>query len=1550
MWLEEGDELVFHVGSEFREYSTTLSNSAMQILGSLQSLIQHNNEITNICLNISKTKWADPVALLMLGCVAASIRHTCFVVDLGSPNNSKKELKIFRKFLATQGFLKSFLATGIRLRWIGNNYFSVDANSMIERLAQEPVEVNYQNADCIHAKQIPVSHILTQSTLYKQVESLHDEASERSINSIYSDDPHARDVLFQQIRKLLTELVQNVVEHGYDGVTGEPTVGIYVRVRSGKPQTNAEGITWANLLKLERKSTLGLSSFAPNIFSEWIELFVCDAGHGLTYGSDRWDVPDEIHHKKSSTRSLAAVAHKLFVSPISRYSKRGADRTSVTGLMHLGHILRMHGDYLRIYSDKGTWLGGRLPFQPSLVAPSKQSQVTSSFCSGAAFSIYLQPESKPLYPEVEWVIPAGRDLNLIADALRGNEQYSSKLIHFADRRSNQNCEVPNKADLDELFEHVDLPKHIVLRPPRLVRKADLGVWLEVFAGTLSHRTKYSPTALYLVEMSPFQALSFVEFFKVVNVHRTTRLDIFVMSEQWVATCLSARPTSAGRLVINTELASSLFLKAETEYLNASDVAILLRNADSELFWDASDGKLDDVLLDAEVLWPSSTGQTYKLDRYLDVGQALVDEARYKAARRALRRCFELFPDYLPAATDDLISSLVNDAAQRIFRYSKSATTKRYEKGLVAVGSISVSGETMKRFRAKPTVGNFPEIFLLVHENFQEILGNDSSANVGNASKEEVPVGPIRALLWGPPARSELSSEEAIPSRNWTRIRNTPYIAPDGERYVSAIRYNQNEDQKSSWYGRTPDEMYLDFARSRNLRLGHWRYGNRHDLLTINMERAFSTSILELDSLYRWLVDLFNETFKPLRGAGGQARASVLLYPSHRITDRIVSYISEAPEFKDCLPECGIFPIKFIGSKTISPNLVSPLTEDRIKKATSSKNFWRAALFDDGTISGKTFSELSQIAKAVGAHDIFTMAIVDRSGSQIRDAGMPAFITKNRRYWRLDIPALGHRKDCPICHALIIASNFANSTRSGHHRNRLKQWQSDWSVVDVLDGWRHKGVAAQTFQKPERVKFGLHRGNFQHIDAPDSTTLASVFVELSRLTTRVDKAFERAQKLRNTYPVAALELLITQLIYFHDELDYSQRKERTALLFEVLYEHDVSSSLTAMAALCLCLIDDDLYEDIWTSCIQPLMASVPIGNVDAAIVAGIILNRRETFSETQYRPKNDCSDLELKNFFLLVRSVELKNAISVLVTILGSQSSWHKSQFRADLISLQNRDSLSNEVETKIVLRRIGVELMRMKLAFEKLQLYGSTLAADALQGIESILLSLSKFIANHEMLKVGAVNFAALISYANEANKFVFVGKNSPLNLIHSLYVTLRKDDYKSEFFGNVRAAVADKLSEIFDSNSEARRKFSGRSLHQCADLSVYGRSADMYFDVYVKEAICDALINVVYSEGEIFCPRSWLTSGDQGARKADMWWDIKIEEKFCLFKTANSSSRSEISLKYTPALARIEELGGSFEISIEIDDVKSVRQNRIVVFSLRIPLRSHFYPKELLL
>jgi hypothetical protein len=1077
-------------------------------MGGLVASLEQTDART-CAIDMTHVEWSDPLPLLFLAgsLMRSPLPRANITVDLGS-DNGRSGRKGFLKFFARQGFMR---ALSDHCTFVFNNMPVSDWTVLAKYFSSLPCENIYRNADCIHAKVVDVSAFRSdKDAQHRFVELLIREAHKRAINTAFGANLFARDRLFQKIRKLISELTQNVAEHAYD--SGCPLVGVYARIREPKPRTAPYADDWQEHYLASVKETPAQGKFEPNPFSEWLELFICDLGKGLSADIASWTSDSEaisirLKQAAAATHPLISICDLVFKAPLSRMPRPDRNRTSITGLQHLGHVLEFGCDYARIYSDRGVWVGGRHPWgehvQSSTAMPYKQTDYDGCKpISGTAYAFYIQPTFGNVdYPEQTWVTVDLQAKGIIADALRTEAPFhADDSVLPLDYRNESSC-IPDKSKAEAGLE-LGREATVIVCPPRLVNKQEMGWWISKLSGTRMTQREWQAATLIIAELTPFQAMMFAEFFKSLTVHADAILDVYLVSEQWAVSCLSASRNESGRhsLVPNLRKAAAFLDRPYTDNgMSAAKLALILREEDSKQFWKCSDPvSVHSFFRNAPACWSDDL----TLSSFLDLSQAILEPSRYRACRRALRRCLELFHDAQAVPGDDLIASLVKDAVARTYRQPDH---RNAQPGHVVVGSVCVTSGTVGRVRQRADLTVKEVIHLLVHRD----------------AKPEARRDGLKALLWIDPDVPREGGEKD-PRKILQRIPGTPYVAEGGEKTVSIVRFRRASDGsidfKEPLYGSSPEATYREFQAYSALKLGHWMFGRRHDLLAVNSGLAFEHSVLEKGELYQWILDQFRDLFAP-RGGGTKPPVRVLIYPSHPVTDAIIGHIKDDKEFSQILPTGGIYPIKFLGVHTVSPILVSPMVASQIRRAARDGAWgeWSASIFDDATISGKHMRELTQFLQELGARLVYTIGLIDRTGLPVNEGVMPAFSSRHRRYWRWDVPSLGHKRDCALCRALSISHTYAERLHSPRQIERLKKWREEWGPADLATDWHKGGVRPTPLPESMTVKFGVDikpdgTEDTNVLKLSDSSSLAAVLVELSRMTTRADVALRKADKL------------------------------------------------------------------------------------------------------------------------------------------------------------------------------------------------------------------------------------------------------------------------------------------------------------------------------------------------------------------------------------------------------------------------------------------------------
>lgn len=1530
-------------------------NDGLAVLGNLQALLS-DPAVSGCDIDFRNVEWVDTQPLLCFGLVFAESQLTRdhIILNLGSTRErySTSGHRIFLKFFAEQGFLTTF-SNYVQFRYEGE--IQEDVQALRLRLAAVPQATHFLNADCIRARIIRVDHFKNdRSALQGEVEKLLKEAQDLSSKSAFGSDPLARDILFQKLRKILYELVLNVAEHSHPA--GEPScAGIYARVRGPKPLVERNAKAWTELFK---KSTdiFGQRDFSPNPYAEWLELFICDIGVGLTANIQDWKLSrdhldyEKLEKAKKAKNPFQSIVHRLFRTSFSRYPRHDAERTAVTGLQHLGHLLAVGGDYCHIYTRYSkidteicSWAGGCHPWGNYIVShrdisdtnqPMNRKYKGLNPVPGTAYAFSIQPDHSNL-SEGPWNIPDQDGRQKILEALKIQTSFEPPVAtEWYDRCNSHSCLPP---EVDE--PPVPPLEVIVLRPPRLVNKQDLAKWLFLVAGDSLDSPKMPVTTFVLSDLSPFQTLTFHDLLLNLHVRKETLLDVYLVSENWAVECVMTE-NGVQKFVSAKEKAENFLKSTNNMPFTAANLAILLRQMDSEIFWDLETKQIPAPFFNKPVDWYASKNkeQAIRLQRYLDFPLALIESKRYHACLRALSRCLALYPEYNAIGADDLVASLVRDA--KLNSYTRGNKKNAPD---IIIGSIAVTAGTVDRLKKD---SNRESIQIMIH---------------GDANEEQDSTS-LAALLWISQLPEETVQDPPKVKNSgvhpWRRIPNTPYIAPLGEQSISILRYKRKSDgrldfDKPLYYGRTPEEMYNDFQRLGILKTGHWKYASRHDLLTVNMRLAFRYSFLELGPLYAWLNEQFRYFFA--KKDKRQPRAQFLVYPSHPVTDTMLDRIRQDSAFSDTLPEGGMIPIKFLGQSTVSPLLTSHLVAHRIETLVKKHGWqtWAAVFFDDGTITGKHLRETTQFLQGLGA-GYYAIVLLDRSGLPVQENVFETFNERHKRFWRWDVPGLGNKRNCPLCQALAIVQTYAQELSSERQKKRLKEWMEIWKVRDVDLEW-HKGCLPQVpLTPPLKITFGVDEdeGGERHekrIVLGSSTAAASLLMELTRLTTRADVTMKKAEKVASDHPDAALEMVASQLLLFLDELSSQEKMERFKKLLAYIWSRSDETEATSLAGLCFTLVDIDILEGLWKICRNDLLPKQHIGNLDATLASNFVRSKYEFETGVPYKLSENASDKEKQNFIMLGVSHGMKQAVSsFLVNLYRNPSnenhlSAHSTEIKKRLSDLMEKDFDDNAK------RHLVEKIIKdMELTEQILRDLQSNLIIqeqeEKLDELSNVTNELKNYLKKAYDLPEKTATLLEKLLYGNRKQQGLVTAAGE--EMFRQFCDT---DEFDNKFIAIMVRGIQQKWREFVNVKKvEGENKIAvERWLHInnevitpviCCSKNDSLVGIWLYCDSLIRGVLEDTFKNVFHAKGKIQDP--FRNENKEDDLQAHMWWRIENDGNFALLTTANASANKKISLQQNANIAGLERAGGKIG-EIEIEEIS--KDLLIAYTEIRIPLHSHF-------
>ena len=1005
------------VGELFRDHQWSEGGGLVSQL--LQDLVAETVE-----LDFSETIWADPLPLMSLICLIKGFTTSdkslikTFVFDLGSPLRNGR--RFFLGFIAVHGFIKA-IASCSTIRYDDATYDQDNVATLESRLTRLNQALAYRNAECIILTVFETKALRAITSRTRFVEQLVDQAHDNGINRWLWSSSRQRGLLLHTIRIILTETIENIVEHAYrnDGFGA-----VFARIRPGFPEEPNQLRVWKTFLDRERQYCPTVSRCNWKRPPGWIELFICDAGLGLANSLSA--------HSRSP--SLLAIANRLFREPLSRYSneqRRSKGKTSLTGFQHLGHILNKGdelGEFVRIYTN-GEWFGEHMPW-PKDDVRSARSAYNYPFVHGTMIHFALAPPPATL--EEQWKLyPAGfqgrraDDLIEIRRALETTaaptsipsydikDFYVDKFLSSVSLRG-----VGAEKWISRLTSGL-----VLIRPARTLRKADL---VDQVRKLIAAQLNVARIIMFVdvpaslaIDMSGI--LSQEHFGDVVTERG---INIVIISQDWFCAYYVFDMTER-RLISNQQLALS-FLLARIHQPGGAFIASALRELDSTAFWES----VGEAFIPERVIWTSTRAKTdiitYDVEGYLDLTLALFNEECAQAAKRSVRRAMSALRITHGIASDDLVVNIIDTQFTTLDGH-RSLSVHSIVQDVIVVGSICVSGGTTDRFRNRRDINVVGIVQLLQHEQ----------ARPGEPSRNK-----LIALRWITPTAIEPSK-----GKSYERIPNTPFVVRGGEKAIPLPRFTRSPDGQSlvSLYGETPDEMYARWQRSGSLKIGHWNYGQHHDLLTVNLAEEIEYDLADGGKIVSWLNTQLSHWYNM---AISRHAALIVLYPSHPVADRIVSLLRGANKF-------GIdyFPVKSLRRTWVSPLLISAVEREMLGRLLRRKRTdMDVILLDDGVVTGQTFKQFGLFVEGLwealkksnriglaASLSIRTIALLDRTGLPTQRDLVERDRANHPRFWRWDVPSMGHEGACVLCMALDHCRDIASQIPSRDSEGGERHW-------------------------------------------------------------------------------------------------------------------------------------------------------------------------------------------------------------------------------------------------------------------------------------------------------------------------------------------------------------------------------------------------------------------------------------------------------------------------------------------------------------------------------
>lgn len=1482
--------------------------------GRLGGLARKLADGSELLIDFSRTIWADAAALLNLTCTLASFSQSRaqIVTNFGDFDKSPLQHKIFMKFAATQGFLDLFNTHTVL--YFGRRQFTLEMDfaDYKHRIASHAQATLLRNADCIKAQLLPcIAFENRREDFRSKVDELVREAKVRTIDAAFGSSNEAKDQLFVKLRRLLHELLANSVLHAYrdevHGTSFNGYAGVYARIHGRRPPYGPARDQWQNTLSREL-SVPAIRPFAPNVDADWLELFICDSGVGLLHDLERWaETTDSDELRKrcaraaKATRRLYSFAPSLFIDAFSNEKVRHQDGTAATGLVHLNQVLSQDGDFSRIYTE-GAFLGSKHPWTGRFRQGGQKLAKTvarSSPALGTSFVVELQPSIQIASSNDDWLAPTELTLDAIRNQLIEHAGYvAAPQLAIFDLTEALDAEPPEALTIDNQATHA------IVRLPSHTSKNNILAWLDQWGGIDPDEPRWGVKNLIVTDVTQFEASPWIDVAKTKQFSKTIDIRLFFLTTDWQV-CFLQKKIGDDRLSVVRS--TQIDFEGGRLAINLPLIALALRHYDSIAFWhEAEGGDAGDVLIREKIIWHRGGDEVpILIDGYLDVAHAISLPRCQSACQRATKRAIALWPEARLVASDDIIRTLLaTDDLSRL------AVRNRKASAALAIGSVCITGGTLERQSRRSVNTHSFRASLFVHPSSE-------------MTNEVLPI-----LSWLP-INHELPSD-ATPTLPYERIPFTPFVGRDGERSLRVNRYIYDELNpfQHLFSERSTQQAYSDFEQDNLLKLGHWQYGTRHELLTVNLARALSLSVVDHGDLVRWLTSTIERLLVGSED-GSTEGAAVIVYPSHDLTDRMIHYLRRLPQMRGKLRPDNVIPVRSLGVSTVSPIKVSPTTRDKIRRAIAgSPSLTSAIILDDGVVTGKHIRELTALLQNCGAGRVHTVALIDRSGTQPYPGNGEYDAGSACRFWKWDVPALGHQRDCILCASIALVRHFLSSSSFPTHRARLREWIASWQTRDVGTDWQTHGVMPVAFAPPIGTTFGLFRNSSGEIEkssvsCSESTSLASLLLELSRETTKAEVVLRKAAKLSDDGSIdietrnnAAIEMVATQFLLFYDELNFWQKLDRLKFLFSCAWQKERHDPMTALVGLCICVAEVELIEAIILQVAMPAMEREEARQIDSVLLVSIMFQRLG-IEHTHKLTLSERSSIAKRNLFLAGATPDPKEIVRTVFEVIGdSPGAAHHSRLRRALLELSG--ATSNEEIVRLRLRQeILFEINRLHQALSRLGDAAPVTDLPSLVDATGSLLQLAESLSTAPVAEVAARSEGILAFIYGVDGKVALSGQlwNAlVLELAPSTPVLKLLDVPIGELQARWARVVEEKRTILCRERWTSSRTLLRPAIRYGGSVVEWPFRCPVYFDSAVRSVISDALSNVVHSQKAI--PNPWRPQ--EAEYLADLWWKAEIHSDHLLLVLVNATTNETFALGDRLAMASLERVGGAIEAKVE--------------------------------
>ncbi|QDG40082.1 hypothetical protein FJN14_17105 [Alteromonas mediterranea] len=1195
IWFDEFDKTV-KTGPELKEeeFSHHFPGVEYQIF--------YEDAVT---IDLSVVEWSSPSSLCYLTIVIHELTEKKIEVDIKlSEIGVSKSTDRFLKFLSTEGFLKAWT----NFTTVYQNEYELNLQAPIIKLGEKALDENLykklsqigeplyiSEGSCVPCTTYKVFKTLTKknsSSIIKEVlESLELSSVEQIMSGIVSSiekkvSINLRKIIEVKLREIVREVVHNIAEHAYRGEKFDDS-----QIGPG---------FYCVYIRL-RKGWLNsdfsdLDNKALNIERQGAEIHRLDP-YFIENRKDFLEV-----YIADTGRGLSQTTNDTLNSAMIKTFKKGYSRkservTELTGLQLINGLISKSNDYVRVHNSGEFW-GAMLPIE-----------------KGNTEYINSEKKSFPYLRGTTWTFRiAIHDSLKSASELWGSlGEKNNEKARLAYKNNSCNFSEPRSVSFNGAVLY-----YFSNHAPILILNSNLGKSriVALMREAVSAYGKYynrESNSLFIVNINP-ESIQYLEpaisntsnLFSSMEAFKPKNIILISTVYGFVLFILNKRDKYVRNRMVekhNSKLPFDVETLSET-----------LKKVDSLIFWSYALGQEDpskwiekpeiesNYFTFGEVDWGEC-----KVNGYLDFHKAATSHQIRTVLVNALKKYIQLSENKNFTGVDGHIQSLL-----------PIDIDKQKQSDVQYLASIAVTGRSnLEELNA------VPKLYFFSHP--------DGFADVDS-------------LFYWP---DELKNKARYINQGWQQIGNTGKIARQGWKSIELPRFERG----FSTYAETPSQTYeaLQSNHRELIKLGHWHYGNKHDLLPINIYKAFDSELDQItirvgSKLALYVFDNLSSIFrlktkKDFTDEGWaiyrqikdnpknysyrkfEAKKTVnshLLIPNHptmvHIVNKFIAFLRNESISSLLIKRLHFIPTSAWSSANIAPELL----ELRLKFEKLNEIEPISLVFlDDAQITGKSADEVLSFFDSLNIHKQ-RMILVDRTCSLT--SGFTS-ATGDISFLRYDVPTLGTETQCIVCSTLKYLHVISESSVSSLIKHRIDKWSKLWAAKNELTDWIDEGLSAvpvKLINNEKKFSFNKEINEYEKIHITNSIGLLSWAIELQSITGRDDLILNMVNEESSKYESeltkeVKIKLICAQLLLFPNRTSSSVKVKLLSILCEILFEVENShiSSYTVLAGITIIAQENEI--------LAQALSSKTIAfcfNIDASVVLSHIAMKKIPMASKQ----------------------------------------------------------------------------------------------------------------------------------------------------------------------------------------------------------------------------------------------------------------------------------------------------------------------------------------------